>query len=154
MTLLSAFLIGIVAGLRSFTAPALVSWGALAGWVHVHGTWASWLGNPITVGVLTVLAVVEFITDQLPATPSRRTPVQFGARIITGGFSGAVLGACSLGLTVWGAVLGIVGAIVGTLGGYEARTRLVAATGGRDLPIALLGDVVAVLGALAIVRFL
>jgi uncharacterized membrane protein len=41
-----------------------------------------------------------------------------------------------------------------TLGGYEARTRLVAAIGGRDLPIALLEDALAVLGALAIVRWL
>ena len=41
---------------------------------------------------------------------------------------------------------GVIGAVLGTLGGYEARKRLVAARGGRDLPIALLEDVVAVGG--------
>jgi uncharacterized membrane protein len=45
---------------------------------------------------------------------------------------------------------GIVGAVLGTLGGYQARARLVAATGGKDLPIALLEDAVAILGAFAI----
>ena len=44
--------------------------------------------------------------------------------------------------------------MIGTLGGYEARKRLVAATGGRDLPIALVEDAVAVLGALLIVSSL
>jgi uncharacterized membrane protein len=51
----------------------------------------------------------------------------------------------------WGGLgAGIVGAVLGTLGGYEARKRLVAATGGRDLPIALVEDAVAVLGGFAI----
>ena len=51
----------------------------------------------------------------------------------------------------WGGLgAGIVGAVLGTLGGYEARKRLVAVTGGRDLPIALAEDAVAVLGGFAI----
>jgi uncharacterized membrane protein len=54
------------------------------------------------------------------------------------------------GYTWCGLGAGIVGAVLGTLGGYEARKRLVAATGGRDLPIALVEDAVAVLGGFAI----
>jgi uncharacterized membrane protein len=41
---------------------------------------------------------------------------------------------------------GIIGAVLGTLGGYEARSRLVAANGGRDLPVAIAEDVLAVGG--------
>lgn len=48
-------------------------------------------------------------------------------------------------------VAGVIGAVIGTLGGYEARKRLVAAIGGKDLPIALLEDAVAVLLALWVV---
>jgi len=48
-------------------------------------------------------------------------------------------------------VAGAIGAVAGTFGGYEFRTRLVAATGGRDLPIALLEDASAIVGALLIV---
>ncbi|GLE52494.1 hypothetical protein ATCCBAA256_20580 [Mycobacterium montefiorense] len=46
---------------------------------------------------------------------------------------------------------GIIGAVLGTLGGYQARKRLVAVSGGRDLPIALLEDAIAILGGFAIV---
>ena len=54
-------------------------------------------------------------------------------------------------VAVGGLVAGALGAVAGTLGGYEARTRLVKATGGKDLPIALLEDVIAVLGGIWIV---
>ena len=46
---------------------------------------------------------------------------------------------------------GAIGAVIGTLGGYEARTRLASAAGGRDLPIALLEDAVAIASAAWIV---
>jgi uncharacterized membrane protein len=149
LALLMALLIGVIAGLRSLTAPALVSWAAFLGWINLHGTWASWMGNIITVVILSLLAVAELVNDKLPKTPARTAPPVFAARIIMGAFAGAVIG------TVWGAKwgglgAGIVGAVLGTLGGYQARTRLVAATGGKDLPIALLEDAVAILGGLAI----
>jgi uncharacterized membrane protein len=149
LALLMGLLIGIVAGLRSLTAPAVVSWAAFLGWINLHGTWASWMGNIITVIILSLLAVAELVNDKLPKTPARTAPPVFAARIIMGAFAGAVVG------TVWGAKwsglgAGIVGAVLGTLGGYQARKRLVAATGGKDLPIALLEDAVAILGGLAI----
>jgi uncharacterized membrane protein len=145
-----ALLIGVIAGLRSLTAPAVVSWAAFLGWINLHGTWASWMGNIITVIILSLLAVGELVNDKLPKTPARTAPPVFAARIIMGAFAGAVIG------TVWGSKwgglgAGIVGAVLGTLGGYQARSRLVAATGGKDLPIALLEDAVAILGGFAIV---
>jgi uncharacterized membrane protein len=150
LALLMALLIGVIAGLRSLTAPAVVSWAAFLGWINLHGTWASWMGNIITVIILSLLAVGELVNDKLPKTPARTAPPVFAARIIMGAFAGAVIG------TVWGSKwgglgAGIVGAVLGTLGGYQARSRLVAATGGKDLPIALLEDAVAILGGFAIV---
>jgi uncharacterized membrane protein len=150
LALLLALLIGVIAGLRSLTAPAVVSWAAFLGWINLHGTWASWVGNIITVVILSLLAVAELVNDKLPKTPARTAPPVFAARIIMGAFTGAVIG------TVWGAKwgglgAGVVGAVLGTLGGYQARSRLVAATGGKDLPIALLEDAVAILGGFAIV---
>jgi uncharacterized membrane protein len=38
----------------------------------------------------------------------------------------------------------VLGAVVGTLGGYEVRTRMVKATGGKDFPIALIEDAIAI----------
>ena len=144
-----ALLIGVVAGLRALTAPAVVSWAAFLGWIDLDNRWLHWVGHPVTVAVLTVLAVIEFVTDQLPKTPSRKTPPQFGTRLITGGFAGAVLGAAFH--YTWSSLgAGVVGAVLGTFGGYEFRSRLVAATGGRDLPIALLEDLIAVGGGFLI----
>ncbi len=73
----------------------------------------------------------------------------FGARIVTGGLCGGAFGAAADGLAI-GAVAGVVGAIVGTLGGYEARVRLARAVG-KDLPIALLEDAIAIGGAFLLV---
>jgi uncharacterized membrane protein len=149
LVLLLALLIGVVAGLRALTAPAVVAWGAFLGWIDVTDKWSQWVGNWITVTVLTVLLVVELVTDQLPKTPSRKTPPQFLTRLVTGAFAGAVLGSAffhtfsSLGA-------GIIGAVLGTLGGYEVRSRLVAANGGRDLPVALVEDVIAVGGGVLV----
>ncbi|MCK3778793.1 DUF4126 domain-containing protein [Ensifer sesbaniae] len=147
---LLALLIGVVAGLRTMTAPAAVSIGAAAGWLSLDGTWAAFMGFRFTPYIFGLLALVEFVTDQLPSTPSRKAPQQFGARIVSGGFCGAVLGAAG-GAMLGGLVAGVIGAVIGTLGGYEARKRLVAAIGGKDLPIALSEDAVAVLLALWVV---
>ncbi len=147
--LVFALLIGVVAGLRALTAPAVVSWAACLGWIDLDNRWLHWVGHPATVTVLTILAVVELVTDQLPKTPSRKTPPQFLTRMITGGFAGAVLGAAYH--FTWSSLgAGVVGAVIGTLGGYEFRRRLVAATGGHDLPVALLEDVIAVLGGFVV----
>ncbi len=145
---LLALLIGIVAGLRAMTAPALVSWAAHLGWLDLNGTWLAFFGNVWTRWILTVFALGELVTDQLPTTPSRTVPVQFGARIVTGALSGAAIGA-GKGALIGGLIAGIVGAIIGTLGGRAFRARLAAAFG-RDLPAALIEDAVAIGGALLI----
>ncbi|UTY46256.1 DUF4126 domain-containing protein [Sinorhizobium fredii] len=145
-----ALLIGVVAGLRVMTAPAAVSIAAAAGWLPVANSWAAFMGYSFTPYIFGLLALVEYVTDQLPSTPSRKVPQQFGARIVSGAFCGAVIGTAG-GSLVGGAVAGVIGAIIGTLGGYEARKRLVAAIGGKDLPIALLEDLVAILLALWVV---
>ncbi|AUX80176.1 MULTISPECIES: DUF4126 domain-containing protein [Sinorhizobium] len=139
-----ALLIGVVAGLRAMTAPAAVSIAAAAGWLPIASTWAAFMGYRFTPYIFGLLALVEYVTDQLPGTPSRTVPQQFGARIVSGGFCGAVIGTAS-GSLAGGAIAGVIGAIIGTLGGYQARKRLVAMTGGKDLPIALLEDLAAIL---------
>ena len=43
MIFLASLLIGIVAGLRTMTAPAGVAWAAWLGWIDLAGTWAGFL---------------------------------------------------------------------------------------------------------------
>ena len=144
-----ALLIGVVAGLRTMTAPAAGAWGAYLGWLSLAGTWASFVGHWITVGIFSILALAELVADQLPSTPSRKVPQQFGARLVGGAFAGAVVGTTG-GAMIGGLIAGAVGAVIGTYGGAELRARLAAALG-RDLPAALVEDVIAIAGALLIV---
>ena len=149
LVLLLALLIGVVAGLRAFTAPAVLALAAFLQWINLSGTWASWMGHWATVAVLTVIAVAELVSDKVPTMPSRKTAPQFLTRIATGAFSGAVLG------TAWGYKwgslgAGMIGAVLGTIGGYEARTRLVAANGGRDRPVALGEDIFAAVAGIGV----
>ena len=146
MALLAALVIGVVAGLRTFTAPTAVSWAARLGWLPLQGSALAWLGTTPAAVVLTVLALAEFVVDQLPRTPSRTVPPQFAARLATGSFSGAAIG-LSHGNTIAGLIAGLFGAVVGTLGGRAARGALAKAFG-SDHPAATLEDGVAVALAL------
>jgi uncharacterized membrane protein len=151
--LLFAFLIGVIAGLRAVMAPTVVSWAAGLGWLQLGGSGLTFLIHPATRYILSVLALAELVNDKLPKTPSRKVPPQFIARTVTGAFSGAALGASRQAL-IGGLIAGAVGAVAGTLGGSEFRMRLVKLTGGKDLPIALLEDAIAILGGLLIVSHL
>ena len=145
---LLALLIGIVAGLRAMTPPALVAWAAHLGWLDLSGSLLGFLADTWVRWILTLLAIVELVTDQLPSTPSRTVPVQFGARIATGALCGAALGAAG-GAMLGSLLAGIVGAVIGTLGGRALRARLAAAFG-SDRPAAFIEDAVAIGGALLI----
>lgn len=147
--LVLAFLIGCVAGLRTMTAPAAVSWAAHLGWLPLDGTGLAFLGAAVTPWLLTAAALAELVADQLPRTPSRKVPMQFGARIVSGAVCGAAFGIAAGSVAV-GLIAGIAGAVAGTLAGSALRSRL-ARTFGRDLPAALLEDAVAIGGALWIV---
>jgi uncharacterized membrane protein len=148
MVYVLALLIGVVAGLRSMTAPAAASWAVCCGEASVQGTPVAFMGAAITPWVFTVLAALEMVADQLPRTPSRKTPVPFIGRVLAGALSGATVGAPS-GALVGGLVAGAAGGVLGTLGGYEFRKRL-AARFGKDRPAAFVEDAVAVVLAVVV----
>ena len=64
--LLLALGIGIVAGLRSLSAPAVVAWAALVGWINLHSSRLAFMGTKWAVGIFTVLALVELIARPTP----------------------------------------------------------------------------------------
>jgi uncharacterized membrane protein len=128
--------------MRAMTAPAAVSWAAALGWIAVGGSPLAFLAHAVTPWVFTLLALGEFVTDQLPTTPSRTVPVQFGTRLVSGGLSGAAIG-ISGGLLSGGVIGGVLGAVAGTLVGRWLRGRLATAFG-SDRPAAFLEDALAV----------
>jgi uncharacterized membrane protein len=149
--LVLAFGLGVVAGLRSVTAPAIVSWAARLGALHLEGTPLAFLAVSWVPYVLTGLMLGELVADKLPRTPARTEPGPFIGRILTGGLSGAGLAAGAGQSLVAGVLAGALGAVAGTLGGYRARTGLVRALGWPDYVVALIEDVVAIGGAIAMV---
>ena len=149
MIYLLCVIIGIAAGLRAVTPLAAISIGAWLGWIDLSATWAGFLGNIIAVIILVVVAGLELVGDQLPKTPSRKETGPFIARVVSGALAGMLLGLPS-GDWIVGLVLGAVGGVIGTLGGYEAR-RWLAGQLKRDLPAALIEDTVAIIVALAVV---
>jgi uncharacterized membrane protein len=145
MTLGLAFAIGVVAGLRSFTAPAAVCWAAHLGWLRLTGSRLAFLGSTAAVWISTALALTELVLDKLSWIGARTKPGPLIDRLIMGALSGAALG------STWGAISGAAGALVGTYGGYYARHWIVANLKVPDIAVALVEDALAVGGALLIV---
>jgi len=136
--------IGIVAGLRSLTAPAAVSWAAHLGWLDLQGSSLAFMGSTASVVVFSLLAIVEYVGDKLPKTPSRTTLVPLIARIVMGGLSAACLCASADQSLLAGAILGGVGGVMGAFAGYQARKRLVSGLKVNDILIAVPEDLVAI----------
>jgi uncharacterized membrane protein len=132
---------GILAGSRSMMAPAAVAWAAYLGRLEAGGGWLVVFGHPWARWIWSALALGELVTDQLPFTPSRTVPVQFVGRIVSGGLCGAAIGA-SAGSLPLGAIAGMVGAVIGTLGGRALRAKMAAACG-HDHPAAFVEDALA-----------
>jgi uncharacterized membrane protein len=153
-SLLLALGIGVVAGLRTFTAPAVVAWAARLGWINLHGSLLAFMGSVWAVVIFTILAMVEFVVDQLPTTPPRTAPVGLSARIVTGALCGACMavgGGASLRL---GALAGVFGGIAAAFGGKAARVGLVRALRVPDFAIAIPEDLIAIgLGVFLASRF-
>jgi uncharacterized membrane protein len=146
--------IGIVAGLRSLTAPAVIAWAAHIGWINLHNSPLAFMGSVWAVAIFTVLALVEFVADQLPSTPARTAAVGLSARIVTGALTGACLAVAGVA-TLWlGALAGAVGGIAGAFGGYHSRVGLVRALRVPDFAIAIPEDLIAIgLGLFLASRF-
>jgi uncharacterized membrane protein len=134
--------IGIVAGLRSLTAPAVVAWGAHLGWLNLQGSPLAFMGSTVAVAIFSVLAVGELIADKLPMMSKRTAPAPLTARIIMGGLCGASLCAATRQSLIAGALLGGIGGIAGAFLGYGVRRRLDLHI--KDFLVAICEDVVAI----------
>jgi len=149
--LLLAFLIGVIAGLRTMTPLAVVAWAANRHWLNLHSSPLAFMGSTAAVAVFTVLALGELVVDKLPSTPNRTELLGLIGRSVTGGLSGAAVALSGAHSIALGAVLGVAGGIAGAFAGHEVRKRLVRALKVPDFVAALLEDAVAIAGGLLIV---
>lgn len=147
-----ALAIGFVAGLRSLTAPAAVSWAAALGWIDLAGTRLHWMGSRVAVAVFSFLALLELVADKLPRTPNRTTPGPLLSRMVLGGLAGAALAIAGHQFPALGAVLGGVGAVIGAFAGYQTRYHLVNRLKLKDVTVAVAEDLITIVLAYLIVR--
>jgi uncharacterized membrane protein len=152
--LLLAFGIGVVGGLRSLTAPAVVAWAAHMGLLKLSHSSLGFMGSVWAVAIFTLAALGEFVADKLPGASARTKAMPLIFRILIGLLTGAcfgIAGGVSPGLA---AIAGAIGAIAGAFGGYHARVGLVRALHSRDFTIAIPEDLIAIgLGLLLVTRF-
>jgi uncharacterized membrane protein len=151
LLLLLALGIGFVAGLRSLTAPAAVSWAAHLGWLDLHGSSLAFMGSTLTVLILSLLALAEYVADKLPGTPSRTNPGSLIGRMVMGGLAGACLSVSAQQSWLAGAIAAGIGAVIGTFAGYEIRRRLVSGLKVKDIAVAIPEDLVAIVLACLLV---
>jgi uncharacterized membrane protein len=136
--------IGIVAGLRSLLAPAVVAWAAHFDLLNLNASPLSFIGSRTAVAIFSIFAIGELIADKLPKTPKRTDFAPLLARILLGGLSGACLSAAAGKSLLAGAVVGGIGAVVGSFAGYEIRRRIVTNLHVKDLFVAIFEDVIAI----------
>ncbi|MGA2760602.1 MAG: hypothetical protein ABSF08_09830 [Candidatus Cybelea sp.] len=135
--MLLAVLLGFLAGLRTFTAPAVLL--------------LMRRGTPLAY-TLGVLALAEYAGDLYPKTPARTGPFGLIARACSGGFCGWTVMSLSGSPGAAGALAGAVAAVIGAYVGLAGRSWAIGATG--RVPAALLEDVITVAGSVAAVAYL
>jgi uncharacterized membrane protein len=154
IALVLMFAIGMIAGLRALTAPAVVCWAAHLGWLNLGNSHLAWMGSTAAVAIFSILALAEIINDKLPATPSRLAPPSLAIRSITGAFSACGLAVAAGQSLLFAIVLGAIGALAGSFVGYYVRHQIVVGLKIPDFPVALLEDAIAIgCGLLIVSRF-
>lgn len=124
--LLLALCLGFVSGLRMLTPVAAVL-------LVRGGLWGI---------VLAVPAVFEYVLDVLPNAPSRTGARGLSGRMVSGAFVGAMIATMHGKSWVFGAIAGIVGAVIGTYTGHAARLAAIARIG--RYPAAIAEDLMAI----------
>ncbi|HEY5330881.1 MAG TPA: DUF4126 domain-containing protein [Acidobacteriaceae bacterium] len=135
-------LLATATGMRTLTAITVICWAAYLGILPVEGTWASGMASLTAAIVLTVLALGEYVADTLPQTPSRKAWPLVAARLCVGILVGVAIATVLGQPKAGGVIFGVIGALIGTYGGYRVR-MFGARLFGRDLPMALLESCVA-----------
>src|ERR1700730_16377028 len=113
---LSAFGIGIVAGLRSMTAPAVVSWAARLYRLDLRDSRLGFLASAAAVYILSALGIGELVADKLPFVPNRTSLLPMAFRIFSGSICGAALCISANRMVLEGVLLGGLGAANGAFG--------------------------------------
>lgn len=142
--------VGVIAGLRSASAPAVAST------LLERGAWSGADDPVVALAVrfapaLRAAALAEMAADKLPMMPDRTIPPVLASRILIGALSAALLARAAARNPFVAALLGGLFAVAGAFAGLGLRRTLSDGLGIPNLPAGLIEDAVVVGGARALV---
>lgn len=148
-----AVCLGIIAGMRSMSAPALVSnkMAREQSPLIVNSPFKL-LAAPKAANALKMLAAGEMIADKTSVIPNRISPFPLVARALSGAVCGASLCASEGTRADLGGVVGGLTAIASTYGFYHLRRRLGEDAGLPDTLLGLAEDAIVVAGGISTLR--
>jgi uncharacterized membrane protein len=145
--------IGVLAGMRSASAPAIVSYILSH---HRSKTLARsnlrFLQSDLIAQGLKYMAIAELIGDKLPTAPDRIKPVALIGRGISGALAGAGVFKASGKSAVNGALIGCTAAIISTFGSFYLRKEAVKSTKISDPIIGAIEDALVVSAGIGLAR--
>ncbi len=144
--------LGVMAGMRSMSAPALISQVARKGQLAVEGSKLGFLNSRGAISTTALLALGEIVADKLPSAPARTNAGSLITRAVSGAFSGAVLCSAKKKSPWLGAFYGTLGALGGTFAAYHLRRSVEQNLKLPDVVVAVAEDAVVAASAFLIAR--
>lgn len=141
-TLALAAGLGIIAGMRSMSALALLSHRFAQRHVRRRGRVVHLLAARPTAGILKLCAAGEMVADKTPYVPSRIEPPSVAGRALMGALSGFAVAEWRGGSPLAGALVGSAAAVGSTFMAYEVRRRAGQRSGVPDPVLGLIEDVI------------
>ncbi|HEX8440052.1 hypothetical protein [Archangium sp.] len=118
---LAAAGLGVVAGMRSLSAPAFLSQRLSRDTGVVGGRLDRALSSKAGAWTLAVLALGELVADKLPRTPARIAPPALAIRLLSGAVVGAEVARRGKRPVLGPALIGAAGALVSSFAFYALR---------------------------------
>jgi uncharacterized membrane protein len=134
-------LMGVVTGMRSMTALAVLCWFAWLGLLPEQG-WAAWSATLVAAVVFGLCALGEYAGDLSPRAHSRTSTFPLIARMVIGAVAGALCAHALNQPLAGGVIFAVSGVLVGAYGGVSLRVSL-ARKVGKDWPVGVTESAVA-----------
>ena len=116
-----AAVLGVVAGMRSTSAPTVVSQLVEAGLIPEEGSPVAWLHHPAVGKALHALTTGETMVDKMAPTAARTSALPLAAQAVTGAISGAAVSTAARRQWWIGALIGAAAAIGAGFATYRLR---------------------------------
>jgi uncharacterized membrane protein len=137
-----AAMLGLLAGMRTMSAPVLISRVARSGALASPGSKLAFLNSHSAASATALLALGELVADKVPKLPARTKAGPLTARAVSGAFAGAVLCAARKRSPWLGALCGAAGAVAGAFAAQHLRHAIKDGLGVPDAVVAVAEDAV------------